>query len=480
MNQIEKFKEIINKYLDGWQSIDIRSVSFPAYNKWISLATRIILSEKSTRHAISSETFPDCDHIKILREIRNISDLDDILRQIESGILTVTRQEIHLGRIEGNEIKNNLGFSFHVQRKHYHWLNPQPEVPSLITLYATGDQIHNVLHHGPDAIGSDELDWELRSLKIPYDGLNDLLGSFLDIPRQHSRSRVIESTVVYINAPIKLRFLDTSTLSKGKFSILVESIGYKKLNDVTVGIVGSTDAGTIYRGSHEFSARDWKPDDKCTVACKEVNVKDLTSASLFLSFRGNVIDNIILHDESALLQNPRILAYSHFDKNIEKLKAYLIGKGKEPSNDFEKGVALLLHLCGFNSALYGQLGGIQEEIDIIAFVPNSNDVIAVECTIKDLDANGKMTKFSRRIKELPDELNDYNLLPLLFTALERKNISPTELDSARTERIGVAAAEDIQELLTMAVAQKGIEEIMVYLRGLLPESGPDWLFRTQY
>jgi hypothetical protein len=95
-------------------------------------------------------------------------------------------------------------------------------------------------------------------------------------------------------------------------------------------------------------------------------------------------------------------------------------------------------------------------------------VIAIECTLKDLNANGKLTKFSRRVKELPDDLNDFYLLPLLFTALERKNISPTELGLTKTERIGVVAAEEMQELLTMAIAQKGPEEILAYLRELLP------------
>lgn len=103
-------------------------------------------------------------------------------------------------------------------------------------------------------------------------------------------------------------------------------------------------------------------------------------------------------DPAVLLKNPRILAYSHFDQELSVLNGYLHGKGGDQSTDFEIGIGLLFHFCGFNVGPYGrvkalQSKSIQEEIDHVVFAPSDSHIIAIECTKKDLDINGKLSSF---------------------------------------------------------------------------------------
>ena len=202
---------------------------------------------------------------------------------------------------------------------------------------------------------------------------------------------------------------------------------------------------------------------------KEVSVDNASSVVIFLRFRGNTLDKRRVNDPFALDKNPRIQAYDYLDEDLNKLKNYLRGKGKDPAEDFEIGVGLLLHFFGFNVAPYGRVKAINEGIDLIAFVPPSNYIIAVECTIKDLDVNEKLSKFSRRVKELQERLAEFSIIPLIFTALERAKISESDLKKANTERIGVVAFEEIQKLIEMTIEQRQPNEILVYLQNLLPE-----------
>lgn len=267
-------------------------------------------------------------------------------------------------------------------------------------------------------------------------------------------------------------------MSNGKIIINAESIGYEKSDEVSIGIIEHSDAPP-YRTSLVLQKSDWKEEKGRLIASKEINSYSptTTSVDIFLSFRGEHLDMLTVRNPSALLENPIIKVYEHFDKDLTILNKYIESLD---SDCFVKGIGLLLHFCGFNVGIYelikGKKGisGIQEEIDVVAFAPD-NYVIAAECTTSDIDVKGKISKFSRRTKELRNLLADYTVadyivIPLIFTALEREKISKSDLKKAGEEGIGVVAIENIRELLEMAGQQKGLKEILTYLDSFVAES----------
>lgn len=182
-----------------------------------------------------------------------------------------------------------------------------------------------------------------------------------------------------------------------------------------------------------------------------------------------------------LLNNPRILAFNHFDQDFTVLNDYLLGKGGNQSKDFEIGVGLLFHFCGFNVGPYGrvkalQSRAIQEEIDHVVFAPSGSHIIAIECTKKDLDIDGKLSKFSRRVKEVRDLLPTFSVIPLVCTPLSKAMIAKSDNLKADKEQIGVVAAEEIQTLLEMAGQNKDPEEILEFLNSLIkkPDDALFW------
>ena len=313
---------------------------------------------------------------------------------------------------------------------------------------------------------------------FPYDGLDDLFVSFLGFSKP-SWGRVTESASVEIIAPIRVRLGDNCKLYQSKLDIYVETSGYEKLDEISIGLIELSGNTPMRRSSNALAKTDWKRVEDRRIGHKEVRVDNVSSVVIFLRFRGNTLAMRRVNDPFALVKNPRIQAYNFFDEDLNKLKNYLRGKGKDPSEDFEIGVGLLLHFFGFNVAPYGRVKAINEEIDLIAFVPPSNYIIAVECTTKDLDANQKLSKFSRRVKELQERLAEFSIIPLIFTALERGKISESDLKKAVAERIGVVAAKEIQGLIEMTMEQRQPNEILVYFQNLLPEDSERSFFKRK-
>ena len=105
MKEIDRFRKAISPYWDGWDSVDIRTVCFLAYQKWVSIGTRIVLSQSAVENPTDQAMLPAMPNLCALHEVRDIAELDGLLDQIQAGTLTVSDKEIHFGTIEGNEVK---------------------------------------------------------------------------------------------------------------------------------------------------------------------------------------------------------------------------------------------------------------------------------------------------------------------------------------------------------------------------------------
>ena len=466
MKDIEKFRESTSRYNDRWYSIDIRTLCFLAYEKWINIGTRIILSEKAVPDPVGQTMLPLLPNLCALNVTRDIADLDGLLDNIQTGIVTISGKTIYFGVIENNDVKvTPLSLHFQQARRGTNYFNV--EYPYL-SLVHSGPALHNLLYNHEQAPAQDEIDWKLRSLKAPYNGLEDLLINFLGIP--HPAYGGIQSALTEVVAPLGIRLGIESTLSKGKLTVHVEGIGGQNSEDVSLGVIALSGGSPVSRIAYDLARDDWE--GRAGTAHKEINIEDASSTVIFLSYKGNALDMQTVSDPAVLLKNPRILTYNHFDQDLSVLKEYLIGKGGEQSKDFEIGVGLLFHFCGFNVGPYGrvkarQSKSIQEEIDHVIFAPSGSHIIAIECTRKDLDIDGKLSKFSRRVKELRDLLPAVSVIPLVCTPLNQAMIPKSDNEKAGKEKIGVVAAEEIQTILEMAGQNKDPVEILEFLNSLI-------------
>ncbi len=476
MKDVDRFRESIRPYLDQWQSIDIRAVCFLAYEKWVNLGTRIVFLEKAATDLTDPVSLPVLPTFCALQEVRNIENLNDLLDELQTARLAISERVIHYGTIEGNEVKvAPLNLQFQQARRGTNYFHV--DYPN-ISLAHSSPSLHNLLHNHEQALTQDEIDWKLRSLKTPYNGLDDLLINFIGLSRPSLGGISLAHTEIM--APLRIRLGSKSALSNGRLTVQVDRSGAPSPSDVSIGVLALSGTSPINRITQDLTVDDWKGSPE--VARKEIHIGEgASSAVIFLTFKSKALDIQTVNDSAALLNNPRILAYNHFDKDLSILNEYLHGKGGEQSKDFEIGVGLLFHFCGFNVGPYGRVKAlksksIQEEIDHLAFAPSGNHIVAIECTKKDLDTEGKLSKFSRRVKEIRDLLPTVSVIPLVCTPLSKAIIADSDILKAAKEHIGVIGAEEIQTILELAGQNKNPEEILEFLDSLIikPDDMPFW------
>lgn len=140
-----------------------------------------------------------------------------------------------------------------------------------------GQGFHNLLNNHDQATTQDELDWKLRSIKTPYNGLEDLLINFLRIPRPAYGT--IPSALTEIVAPLGIRLGNESTLYNGKITVHVESISTQNPDDISIGVIALSGTSPTNRIAHDLAKADWKGNPKTTH--KEIRVGTASSAVIF-------------------------------------------------------------------------------------------------------------------------------------------------------------------------------------------------------
>ncbi len=459
MTTLEHFMDAIRPYMDGWKTIDVRAVAITLHGTWAGLAIRATL----TSAQLSSPVQPTIElpDFTAVHERHGIESLAELLHTLETGVLRFGGRAISYGRIEQNcLVPTPPDFYFQMNRRSDPWVQGDLSFPTAL-LEIRGEQIHRLLQDRPEA-----LDWRLRALDTPYDGLDDLLVGFVGLSKP-SWGRTTETAVIQVVAPIQVRLGEGCQLSRGKLNIEVEAIGYESIDDVSVSMIAAGRTAGLQRVSVGFNRGDWQGHGTSRVAYRQLDLGDTTSATLFLRFRQNALDATTVADPAGLLDNPRIAACSHFDRDLNRYQLALRGEGRDRSGDFEIAVATLFHFCGFNTGPYGRLPGIQEEIDVVAFVPGRPYIVAAECTVAEIDANEKLSKLSRRSKALRETLPGFSVCPLLVTPLARRDITDLDLAKATAEGIGVLAAEELEELLELAGGRLEPAEMFGHLASLV-------------
>jgi len=455
--EIEKFKNIISPYKDIWKSIELRVVAAEDNQKWLNLGTVITLRTQKLEECSPHPGLPNPPSLKTLHVFYNIPQLDTMLNTLQEGVLQIEGTEVHYKQIEGRDLKSPHHLSYHSLDRGDRYY---PTVAEYKTFFLSGRG---------SGIGQERLEKFndlLRTGVYPYDGLRDLFEHFLQMAKEFD-----PPTTDFINilAPLPVRLHERTRISEGKLEILIDADRAINLSEISVGLILFGRDTPVDRSKVDFTVDDWISSNGLYKSSKEVDVSNCPLIKVFLSYRGLLVDQEELYNPAAVPENPRILVHNFFDQDLKTFSSYLRGEGKNPSEDFELCIGWLLSFCGFSPLHYGLAKRISEEIDIIAFSPATNEVIAAECTLRDIDVNSKLAKLSRRVKELQAVLTNWNVLPVIFTALESDKISSANLETAKKEHIVVTSRQETIYLLEMAEQNKGAPEIFRYLHSLLQE-----------
>lgn len=289
-----------------------------------------------------------------------------------------------------------------------------------------------------------QIDDGIRTADTPFDGAQDLF-TWLGLPEPGANMPPCGLTIYFL-PPIDFS-TDTPALSGRHLKVDIRASPNIDIAKVTLGL--RMVPATGLKGRRQVASQIvWDAPAKGVRTGKlEIDTADAEQALVMLSFGGYTCRRHWFTDPSRA-RNVRLLAATLYDPDLSQLKVCLHPKGKHNGStapNFEKGVAMLAHILGFNAAL--NLEGQAPDITVsTAF----GAMIVVECTVETHDVQAKAAKLHSRRLDLEQAMRINNHTPTVLAVLVCAT-ARTALDlttaGLEAKRVVLITKEDIDTVL---------------------------------
>jgi len=457
---IERFLRAVEEPASLWRSIDLRVLAIRIDDQWHNLATTCSLDTRAPEDVPLYAHWPRSDHVAAGQDVLGIEALSAILSNVAKGQLKLNSEVIHystgLSRDERTPYRSwDYSFSSLSERR----VGERPAW-AYHQLLGTGDSGDAVIQNLPYRLS--ELDDTMRALQHPFDGIDGVARILLG---ETGATRSGRLTIFKALAPIPVRLRPGECRLEGrKLHFAVVSASEPAIDHCSLGFIAMGQDEMPISDSIGLPREGWTSDTEELLFVGKRELPGIQAVSLFLRVGSRVVERMLLVDPAATSWNHRVIAYRVFDPDLDLLRSYLKQAGPADSAVFERGVARLLTLLGFQ---VDQLSGdrrLGDAVDLIGYADPTPLVFAVECTTGSIDAGGKLGKLVARSKQLEAALPNHEILPVLVTALAGEAISEAELKSAAEDNVAVLAQEDLDELFVMLAEASSLSQVIGYIR----------------
>lgn len=286
----------------------------------------------------------------------------------------------------------------------------------------------------------------LPSAGEPYPDLASLASDLqLGMVPEERTSRTIN-----IISPIWIGWTSVETdIADGLVKLKLHSLWSDIGDELVVSMFPRSSEGASWRKRSVVGSEEWTVSDESGVRTFEAVLRatgPVPAADLILSFGSKPLDKVPVG-----LGSLRVIAHAMFDDGFQLLQKRL-SSARSNTNNFEEGVAWLLHLCGFASVRYGHKD-VQGATDVVAFRDESVVVFA-ECTAKIppfqkvVDLRNRADAFQRRVRD--SHGRSVLLLRAMFVDVPRQDISDDLVQRAHEDKVVFVTQDDMNRLLEAA------------------------------
>lgn len=325
-----------------------------------------------------------------------------------------------------------------------------------------------------DVGGLDEIDCELQSSTIPFNGLRDLCDA-LDLGWYQLGNPAGQKSELLVYAD-HLLLLDRpkSIISDGVANINVLMASGLMWNQLRIGIRPWDGS---YTGRKSIPADDisWVEEDGIAKGSVEIVVGETPAVLVFLSHANMMFDRWWIFNPAKHV-NHHYAAYKAIDNDLTELRKFLSGQSKKPADDLETGIALLLGLFRFTVFHYGLTPTLQEAPDLLAFT-EANQLAVIECTTGIPNENNKVSKLIVRTERIRTSLlssgnTHVEVLPVIVTTSSRDSVQK-DIEEAGKHGVVVIARENIDSVFERIQFPPPLpSQLFAEAKSLLPISEP--------
>jgi hypothetical protein len=481
MEEIDQFLDEFNGFPSLWNSIDVRGVALHIDGEWHNALTVCRLRSQVANEGSLIPNLPETSLLKCWHEILPIFEIDRILSGLRDGGILWGSLAVKYLAAKGSSAPESYRTHLTFQRvgsppnpwSDRAWAPASPLRWPESLLRASGGDFSDLLRHIRQSYR--DLTNEVHALPVPFDGFEGIarhivgmrphnsLGDWPDILPNYT-------TYFYMSVPFEARFaLEGTRLHGGALEICVQVGSQTVAEHTSIGCVLERDGELLQAESIHFGddSTHWDV-HSCTLNVK-VTRPGATLAVLLLRVGNRPIERLHLADFNRPARNSRAVAYLSVDPGFDLLSSALEPNDRSDGSGFERAVARLFGLLGFQTLGLANDKKLSEAVDVLAFNPYGEHVFAIECTTGSLDSGGKLGKLYLRMMDLSNQLKEHRVQGILATASERHALSSVEIEKAAQDRIAVLTSGDLKDLLRMASEGGAISSVLSYIGGKIPK-----------
>lgn len=456
IEKVKRFKKEVSDFINCWNQVDIKTFFIKVNNINRNLITSINLEYERKPETKVYQPHLYTKHLKMYNAKLKIEELDSLLESISKGSMKIDDLIIQMDKTENTSNlpwsfdEYEIGFKSYLKRYHY----------NTFVLDARG---HDSIQDICKLAGIRSINWELRNCSFPYIDIDDFVKENFDYDGDE-KFREGYSSYVEINAPLKMYFTDECFFGGNKLHIELVAEMPTVSKKASIQYIATSFDGSLERRNFSVDPRSWQDNDGIYRYIKNYHLINSQHVHTYCHYGDKPIGIGYFENTKRPVRNSRMILHMTIDQELKLIQEQIHDKSSNRSNKFESAISWLLHLCGFAVINYGSIAKSTNFVDLVAFSSYENIIFVIECTTDLPDTKNKLSKLHKRAKELEKELPDVTLIPILFSQLERKVISPAEIRKAHDNDIGVFTIDDFTKLIEICTCDQPEDKVMEFLK----------------
>ena len=458
-DEANKFLKSIRDYKGMWSALDLKMVVKKNEGSYELLGMSAVLQEEALS---GSDIFIDLSELQILHQTIELND-----RKLTDFINNLIDDKIILE----NMIISVNNFSRYASATSYQHsataLAQKPEWP-YIYLESVGNK--------PIREFIDENNINNQLIDSGYENLEDACKDLIGLEIGGGRYPIISIiALIYIMPSIQIEdnTLKLDLISHDSISCEDLTISYaaKASNEKKNGKftfskndISQRDGVLVHFGKKEGiplgtnSIKFWIIYKKNPIYTKAIY--DIVGISSEIDSKWTAFNLLFTHIESGTIKT----ADEIFNKNLG------LNAGRAEHGDrFELAILNLMSLAGFEVLFLGK--GINSSgVDIIGFHPGEHKVLAISCTISN-NIGDKIQTLLIQTNKLRAHFNDYEIIPVIISAISLKDIRITHIDDARNHQMSLVLTPEIKRIYEEIQKNNG-KEIRDFVIKIMREKIP--------
>jgi hypothetical protein len=452
MELYNKLGEKIAHYQQLWKSVRIVCIAVRHGNSWLTMATRVSLSECPPRAAVHLSPVPNLMAVSVDKTSEFFDEIVSCI--LVGGYVPIESNgnlvRAYLSRIGAGLPQGSIGavswFSVYSHERRH-------EVPEYgttrpaVTLTAWGERQYDVLDTELRKI----VESKLRLADPPFDGLNDLVSKWMPGVRLEHESQAPIQIVAPI--PFEMEYSDP-----GRLVVRGPASAFKSLR-----------VRSFFRpaGIEELKIAELPKGPEfgqSEVDGGEALINwpnESLRAKIILFFGDHEVDSL----EVNRWQYSGTLSAAidgYFDPAHKLLREAVIGQTSKKNLSFEMGIVRLLNVLGIPAIWYGK-GTVEGRPDLAAGVVTTGAarlVVLGECTRE--KPTEKFSGLRGRARELRETYpNQLRVLPVVFTP---SHVTDSELLQAADYGVSLIGSKQLEILLSLLEAPTNPGQVLDFLR----------------